>query len=101
MGLSGSDPDRIILEYSCKWPDRKHDDVLRGMAQEMTAWLETKRPEWLAEAGVDGFMPFFMNDAAADQRVMESFREYEKLKGLQMKVDSEGLFRTRMGGFKY
>ncbi|KAL9616898.1 MAG: hypothetical protein Q9160_008287 [Pyrenula sp. 1 TL-2023] len=101
MGLSSSDPDRIILEYSCKWPDKKYDHVLRGMAREMTAWLETKRPGWLAEAGVDGFMPYFMNDAAEDQRVMESFRNYEKLKGLQMEVDPEGLFRTRMGGFKY
>lgn len=104
MGLSGSDPDRIVLEYQCKWSRKDDDEVLRGMAQEMTAWLESARPKWLAEAGIaagNNCMPYFMNDAAEDQKVVESYRDYEKLKALQRSIDPDGLFRTRLGGFKY
>lgn len=101
MGLSSSDPDRIILEYQCLWSNKNDDEVLRGMAKEMTRWLENMRPKWLAEAGAENCMPYFMNGAAEDQKVMESYRNYEKLKALQMSIDPDGLFRTRLGGFKY
>ena len=46
-------------------------------------------------------MPYLMNDAAEDQEVMESYREYEKLKALQRQIDPDGRFRSKLGGFKY
>lgn len=142
MGLSASDPNRLILELQCMWFDPRDDPVLRRISHDMTTWLEARRPAWLAEAaaadgigagagagameeeevlhiiesleggkgwlgargddgGRAGYMPFFMNDATSDQEVTKSYREYKHLKALQEEVDPEGMFRTRLGGFKY
>jgi hypothetical protein len=43
----------------------------------------------------------YLNDAAGDQPVMQSYKDYAKLKALQQKMDPNGLFSTRTGGFKY
>lgn len=101
MGLSHSDPDRIILELHFMWSNKKDDMILRGMAEEMTKWLDDCRTQWLKETGQDRYMPYFMNDAAADQEVAKSYKDYEKLKALQQQIDPNGMFRTRLGGFKY
>lgn len=109
MGLSGSDPDRLVVEIQCMWHKPEEDEVLRDVSRAMAAWLEERRPGWLAEARADvkentaraDYMPLFMNDAASDQDVVGSYREYESFKALQQKVDPEGMFRTRLGGFKY
>ncbi|KAH8693404.1 hypothetical protein GQ44DRAFT_635186, partial [Phaeosphaeriaceae sp. PMI808] len=101
MGLSGSDPDRLIIELHCMWSNRDDDGMLRGMSREMTDWLQSKMPEWLAQAGGVEYMPYFMNDAMSDQNVGRSYRDYEKFRALQMQIDPNGMFRKRLGGFKY
>ncbi|EMR62515.1 putative fad dependent protein [Eutypa lata UCREL1] len=104
MGLSGSDPDRLILELQCSWSDSDDDEVLYEMSRQMTDWLEEKVPEWLAAADepVDGvYLPLFMNDAMGDQNVTGSYRDYAKFKALQQSVDPDGLFSARSGGYKY
>lgn len=108
MGLTGSDPDRIIIELQTLHSNPADDELIRGIARDMTAWLETKLPGWLQEARTsdqDGasqvYMPFFMNDAESDQEVTSSYREREKLKALQAEVDPEGIYRRRLGGHKY
>lgn len=102
MGLSAPDPDRLILELQGMWANNNDDETVRNMAKDMTAWLEGMRPKWMAEAGADKYMPYFMNDAAEDQNVTESYRDYEKLKALlQMQVDPDGNLKRRLGGFKY
>lgn len=103
MGLSASDPNRLILELQCSWASAIDDDLVYDLTREVTDWLETKIPEWNARAGISGdaYMPYFMNDAMGDQNVTGSYRAYESLKALQRDIDPQGLFSSRAGGFKY
>ncbi|KAK6519206.1 hypothetical protein TWF281_003895 [Arthrobotrys megalospora] len=103
MGLTGSDPDRIILEIQCSWSDKNDDETMRQFSRDLTSWIESMIPVWLE--GQDGakelYLPLFMNDAMADQNVTGSYRDYDKLKLLQLQADPDGVLRTRTGGFKY
>ncbi|KAH9905709.1 FAD-binding domain-containing protein [Xylariomycetidae sp. FL2044] len=104
MGISGSDPDRLLLELQCMWASGTDDAEIYAMSREMTAWLDGMVPEWLAEAGLDAdawYLPLFMNDAQGDQNVTGTYRDYAKFKTLQEEVDPLGFFSERAGGFKY
>ncbi|KAI1485150.1 hypothetical protein F5X96DRAFT_661263 [Biscogniauxia mediterranea] len=103
MGLRGSDPDRLILELQCSWADPADDAQLYALSRNMTAWLDAAVPRWLQSEGQDAalYMPYFMNDAQADQNVTGSYRDYARLAALQREVDPSGLFSGRAGGFKY
>ncbi|KAK7398692.1 hypothetical protein QQX98_011934 [Neonectria punicea] len=99
----GSDGDRLILELQCAWTDEDDDRVLPSVTNDLTDWIETKIPGWLNAEGASGesHLPLFMNDAMADQNVTGSYRDFEKLKALQLQNDPDGTLRTRVGGFKY
>jgi FAD/FMN-containing dehydrogenase len=103
MGLSSSDPDRIILIYQGAWNLPTDDELAYGIARQITEWLDSVVPGWLEEAGMprDLYMPLFMNDAMWDQPVTQSYKDYETFKALQKSVDPQGLFSGRAGGFKY
>lgn len=103
MGLTASDPDRIILIFQGAWNLASEDEKVFQIARNLTDWLDEVVPQWLEEAGMpaDMYMPYFINDAMYDQPVMQSYRDYEKFKTLQQSVDPNGLFSTRTGGFKY
>jgi hypothetical protein len=102
LGISGSDPDRLLLELQCSWAAKSDDEVLKGMSREFTAWLNAKVEEWLAEEGMgDLYLPLLMNDAMADQNVTGMYKDYPELKALQESIDPMGLFDTRAGGYKY
>ncbi|KAF7569057.1 GlcD FAD FMN-containing dehydrogenase [Pyrenophora tritici-repentis] len=103
MGLTSSDPDRIVLIYQGAWNLATDDELAYGIARKITAWLDEVVPQWLEEAGMpkDLYLPLFMNDAMWDQPVLQSYRDYEKFKALQKSVDPNGFFSTRSGGFKF
>jgi hypothetical protein len=103
MGLSASDPDRVILEIQGSWLLPEDDAVAYDLSKQLTDWLDQEVPKWLDEAGMskDIYLPLYLNDAAGDQPVMQSYKDYAKLKALQKQVDPNGLFSTRTGGFKY
>ena len=103
MGLTSSDPDRIVLIYQGAWNLAVDDDLAHGIARQLTAWLDEVVPQWMKEAGIpsDTYLPLFLNDAMWDQPVMQSYKGYEKFKALQRQVDPNGLWSTRAGGFKY
>lgn len=102
MGLSSSDPDRLILELQCSWALKSDDEIMYAMSREITDWLEGKVVEWLEEAGMGGaYLPLFMNDAMADQNVTGTYRDYAKFKALQERIDPMGVFDERAGGYKY
>lgn len=101
MGLGGEgDIDRIVLEIQCSWKSPKDDVVFDAAGLELLKWLETKIPEWTQGADA-GYLPLFMNDAAADQNVTGTYKEYSKLKGLQQKMDPDAFWKKRGGGFTY
>ena len=103
MGLTSSDPDRIVLIYQGAWNLATDDELAYGIAKKITAWLDEVVPQWLDEAGMSQnlYMPLFLNDAMWDQPVLQSYRDYAKFKALQESVDPNGLFSTRSGGFKF
>lgn len=103
MGLTASDPDRIILIFQGAWNLASEDEKVFKIARELTEWLDEVVPQWMEEAGMpkDMYMPYFINDAMYDQPVLQSYSNYEKFKALQKSVDPNGLFSTRTGGFKY
>ncbi|KAF7557969.1 hypothetical protein G7Z17_g240 [Cylindrodendrum hubeiense] len=103
MGLTGSDPDRVILEIQCSWSSANDDEIMRQFSRDLTSWIESRIPVWLEgyNQAKDFYLPLFMNDAMADQNVTGSYRDYAKLKSLQLQADPKGTLRTRTGGFKY
>ncbi|KAF9691935.1 hypothetical protein EKO04_010037 [Ascochyta lentis] len=102
MGLTASDPDRLILEIQGSWALASDDTEAYSLSKQLTDWLDVQVPRWLAEAGMGSqYLPLFMNDAAGDQDVTGSYRDVAKFRALQKSVDPNGLFSTRAGGFKY
>jgi len=101
MGISGDDPDRILLEIQCSWASRFDDDLVYEISEELTEWLEIKVPEWTRGQHEDLYLPFLMNDAAGSQNVTGTYKDYAKFKALQEKVDPDGFFRLRGGGYTY
>lgn len=101
-GLSSSDADLIILEIQSSWALIEDDAVAYDLSKQLTDWLDEEVPKWLDEAGMsDVYRPLYLNDAAGDQPVMQSWKDYAKLKALQEKYDPNGLFSSRTGGFKF
>lgn len=102
MGLTASDPDRLILEIQGSWVLASDDTEGYSLSKKLTDWLDEQVPKWLAEAGMASqYLPLFMNDAAGDQDVTGSYKDVEKFRALQRSVDPKGLFSTRAGGYKY
>lgn len=100
MGLENDDVDRIVLEMQCGgWTLPKDDAVFADVTRTLVKWLDEKVVEWTGEK--DAYMPLFMNDAAWDQNVTGSYRDYAKFKALQEEADPEGFWSTRGGGFVY
>ncbi|KAH7032680.1 FAD binding domain-containing protein [Microdochium trichocladiopsis] len=98
MGLRGSDPDRLILEFQGSWTTSLDDAKGYAVSRAMTEWLDEMVPVWLAE---ERYLPLFMNDAAGDQNVTGSYRDYARFSELQRGMDPRGMFARRLGGFKY
>lgn len=99
MGISGDDPDRILLEIQCSWSSEGDDDIFVAASQDLVDWLETKVPSWTG--GRNTYLPFLMNDAAGDQNVTGTYKDFGKLKALQAQLDPDGFFKRRGGGFIY
>jgi hypothetical protein len=102
MGLTGSDPDRVILEIQGSWILPSDDTEGYSIGKQLTDWLDVQVSKWLAEAGMSSqYLPLFMNDAAGDQDVTGSYKDVAKFRALQKSVDPNGLWSTRAGGYKY
>ena len=99
LGITSDDPDRLLLEIQCSWADKKDDDIFVDASKELVKWIKAKVPEWTN--GKEYYLPYLMNDAAGDQNVTGTYREYGKFQALQAEVDPEGFFRKRGGGFVY
>lgn len=99
MGISGDDIDRVLLEIQCSWSLPTDDSIFPAAAEKLTDWLETKLPEWTK--GEKDYLPYLMNDAAGNQNVTGTYRDYAKFKALQKEIDPQGFFSTRGGGFVY
>lgn len=99
MGITGGDPDRLLLEIQCSWSSEDDDQLFTAASKQLTDWLDTKVVEWTQ--GNEYYLPFFMNDAAGDQNVTGSYRDYGTFKALQAEIDPHEFFKARGGGFTY
>lgn len=99
MGITGGDPDRILLEIQCSWSSERDDELFADASKELTDWLEIRVPEWTK--GEKQYLPYLMNDAAEDQNVTGTYRGYADFKTLQGEMDPEEFFKARGGGFVY
>lgn len=101
MGLDEDDMDRYVLEIQCGgWTLPADDETFADVTRELVTWLDEKVVEWSA-GNDDLYLPFFMNDAAGDQNVTGTYRDYAQFKALQEEADPEGFWRNRGGGFVY
>jgi hypothetical protein len=104
MGLTANDGNRFILEINFLWRDKKEDDIIHGMAKQLTQSLDLKLAQLKSNAPASGkkvesYLPLFMNDAAYDQDVTASYRDVAKFKQLKTVHDPKG-FWQRSGGFQ-
>lgn len=100
LGISGDDIDRVLLEIQCSWSSADDDDIFHDASRDLVKWLDVKVTEW-TKGEKDHYLPFLMNDAAADQNVTGKYKGYSKFKALQEEIDPEGFFKKRGGGFVY
>lgn len=101
MGLTAKDPPRFIVEIAFLWKDKAADADVAAVAKEYATKVTARAKTLLAKSkGAGDYFPFFMNDAAADQDVMASYKDAAKFAALQKAIDPNGLMR-RTGSFKY
>lgn len=99
MGISGSDPHRVILELQCSWDEEVDDDLFQNATRTLVEWIDSKVPEWSDDG--QAYLPLFMNDAAWDQNVTGTYKGYADFKRIQKVIDPTGFFPGRAGGFVY
>ncbi|KAI5804956.1 hypothetical protein EDC01DRAFT_626861 [Geopyxis carbonaria] len=80
------------------WADPEHDDTLRQLGQDIGRKIDA-----LAQAQGRHVPYIFMNDAAADQEVLQSYgaANLQKLRTVSRKYDPQRVFQKQQyGGFK-
>ncbi|PHH88798.1 hypothetical protein CDD83_7047 [Cordyceps sp. RAO-2017] len=113
LGLVPEHGDRVWMEYDMAWAnplcDTKCPSFFRDTIDSARAIHENKyagiAPTNYAEGDLSflSYNPLFMNDAMADQKVLQSYGEdnYQRLKAIHQKYDPDDFFSTRQGGFKF
>lgn len=100
MGISGNDIDRLLLEIQCSWASELDDEVFDEASRQLVEWVAEQVPIWAGDEE-QLYLPYLMNDAAGDQNVTGTYRDYAKFKALQQEMDPNGFFKNRGGGFVY
>ncbi|KAM4057732.1 FAD binding domain-containing protein [Hirsutella rhossiliensis] len=113
LGLVPGHGDRLWIEYDLAWTsplcDKKCPAFLKKTAETM---LRRHKQEYAdipptnyvgGDLGFASYNPIFMNDAMADQNVLQSYGDgtYQRLKAIHQDYDPDGFFSTRQGGFKF
>jgi hypothetical protein len=110
MGLGINDGPRWMIEMTYVANGEKTDEPVwatgRAVVAEISKRVKSKVVATTAEAEsgsmVEDYNPLFLNDAAFDQDVYASYKDYNKFKALQRSVDPDGLWSgQRTGGFKF
>lgn len=109
MGLTASDGPRWMIELASIHSDSGADNAIVETSRKVFDRLVTDLKVRLnsrkvstsdVSAKVEDYNPLFMNDAAFDQDVYSSYRDFSKFRDLQRQMDPEG-FWLRTGGFKF
>jgi hypothetical protein len=110
MGLSASDGPRFMIEMTYIANGQATDQgvwtagrsVVTSIDKAMKTLIEKVRVLGTSATGVEQYNPLFLNDAAFDQDVYSTYKDFKKFKELQKQVDPMGLWSgQRTGGFKF
>jgi hypothetical protein len=100
MGIRGDDLPRFIVEIAFLWSDKTLDQDIARLSKSFAEKVLAKAKAKLSATNGQKYLPFFMNDAAADQDVTSSYKDAARFARLQKEMDPQGFFR-RTGSFKY
>jgi hypothetical protein len=110
IGLKASDGSRILAELTFFWLYPEDDERIKTVGRFITGKVDarlkiiTQQVQagnlTMKTARTERYLPQFLNDAAGDQPVLQSYDRFEQLKALQRQIDPDGFFK-RMGGFKF
>jgi hypothetical protein len=105
--------DRMFIEYDTLWETALGGADAQTFAANITSEIEAyaqKKYASIKNTNFEGedleevkYNPIFMNDATKDQMPLQSYGEqaYERLKSIQRSFDPDGVWATRMDGFKF
>jgi hypothetical protein len=100
MGLTANDPARFILEAAFSWTDPTFDDEVACVSRDFVAQVQQLAKSIPLDPGKPNYYPYYMNDAAGDEDVLDSYKKAPAFAALQKKMDPQGFFR-RTGSFHY
>jgi hypothetical protein len=110
IGLKASDGPRFIVELMFFWLYPEDDERIHTVGRLITERVDARLKmitqqaqtgnSTMKAAKTERYLPQFLNDAAADQPVLQSYDKFEQLKAIQRQLDPDGFFK-RLGGFKY
>lgn len=109
MGLAAGDKPRFVLELSDLWgsttSDPALDATIYALRTNLTATIQTQSDAYIAQENpqseISTYNPYFLNDATFNQDVMSSYKEVDLFRSIQKKLDPNGVFTNRVGGFSY
>jgi hypothetical protein len=113
LGLSPNAGDHMWMACTVAWKTSLGDSDARNDAvnimNQISSYVRNAYPGVAASKYRDGYFTpkgykmIFMNDAMADQPVLQSYGDatYQRLKNIQEAYDMLGLFRHQTNGFKF
>jgi hypothetical protein len=110
MGLSANDSPRFMIEMTYVANGQATDQGVWTAGRNVVSDIDKAMKTLSAKikmagsptAAVEQYNPLFLNDAAFDQDVYSTYKDFKKFKDLQRQVDPNGLWSgQRTGGFKF
>lgn len=98
MGRNPAHGHNFVLEIHHMWLREAYDPFVTKIGQELVNEVEAGISKKFPDRA-KGTIPYFMNDAAPDQKVFATYKDVEKLQAVQKNIDPKGLWQ-RSGGFK-
>lgn len=106
MGLTAHDQNRFIIEQNWIFEKDADSQEIIDLGDTFVEYLD-RRVKTLTQSSVgangtlENYLPLFINDAASNQDVMATYKNFQAFKNLQRQMDPQGLWHARAGGFKY
>jgi hypothetical protein len=111
--LDPGDGDRVWIDLSISWITAVGDGIAETLAKKLTSDIDNYTKSQYSgvpntryvQGSLDyvKYNPIFANDAMYDQKPYQTYGDnaYTRLKAIQRRVDPDGFFNMRTGGFKY
>jgi hypothetical protein len=113
LALDPGNGDRMWIDLSISWATAAADataySIATTLANDIDIYSKTTYPDVANTRYVEGnlayeeYDPIYSNDCTYDQQPYQTYGggSYARLKSIQKRVDPDGFFPGRTGGFKY